>query len=528
MRDRLRGSPAWVITALLGVVYLIIAPSSPDLAAASYRSNLFASVGFSIWDNSWYGGHHLLAYSVFAPALGALVGTRVLVAVSLTAAAALFAAFIDGLFPPRATRVATLWLAAGLGVQMLSSRVAFDLGLAIGLGSLLAARRGHIWAALLLAAATSLASPVDGAFLAMAYVAWGLGGSSRARATALTAAALVPIALIEVAFPEGGTQPFAVSAFWPALLGVVVLAVLVPPEQRVLRIGVALYAVAMLAAYVVPSALGANSDRLGAIFAGPVAACVLLESSPERRRRMILLVLAPFLVYWQVNEPLGDFQAAVSDPGVSASYYAPLIGELHTLGVGYGARPARIEVVPLATHWEARWVAPHVMLARGWERQLDDLRNPLFYEESRRLTAQGYRRWLSENAVSFVALPDAKVDYSAEEEAALLRGSPPGYLREVWRSRHWRLFQVLGAQPLAQPPAVVSDVGVESVTMRVPAAGSYTVRVRFTPYWKVVPGGCVSEAPGGWTRVSARGAGVLQLKIDFSLSRVLSHGPRCS
>ncbi len=80
-------------------------------------------------------------------------------------------------------------------------------------------------------------------------------------------------------------------------------------------------------------------------------------------------------------------------------------------------------MVPLATHWESRWVAPHVMLARGWERQLDRYRNPLFYEEPAALTPQRYREWLTANAVSYVALPDAKVDYSAEREAALLRGA---------------------------------------------------------------------------------------------------------
>jgi hypothetical protein len=58
-----RRVPAWAITAVAAVVYLIAAPPSPDLAAASYRSSLFSSVGFTVWDNSWYGGHHLPAYS---------------------------------------------------------------------------------------------------------------------------------------------------------------------------------------------------------------------------------------------------------------------------------------------------------------------------------------------------------------------------------------------------------------------------------------------------------------------------------
>ena len=66
-------------------------------------------------------------------------------------------------------------------------------------------------------------------------------------------------------------------------------------------------------------------------------------------------------------------------------------------------------------------------LARGWERQLDEKANPLFYD-GRPLTPERYHRWLRESAVRWVALPDAPLDYSAEAEARLLeRGLP--YLR---------------------------------------------------------------------------------------------------
>ena len=58
--------------------------AQPDLAAAGYRSDLFARVGFTLWDNGWYGGHHLLAYSLLAPALGALIGPQPLAALSMT------------------------------------------------------------------------------------------------------------------------------------------------------------------------------------------------------------------------------------------------------------------------------------------------------------------------------------------------------------------------------------------------------------------------------------------------------------
>ena len=533
--------PAWTITAVLAVAYLIIAPSSPDLAAASYRSELFARSGFSLWDNSWYGGHHLLAYSVLAPALGAALGPRLVAALSMTIATALFAVLIEGRFPARATRLAGAWFALGAGVGLLSSRVPFDLGLAIGLGSLVLAQRRLCWAALALAVLCSLASPVAGAFLALAFLAWALAGSPRGWPGVLTAGALAPIALLTLAFPEGGSQPFVASAFYPALVGVIVVGALIPPEQRALRIGALLYGLALTGSYVLDTAVGGNSDRLGSLVAGPLAACLLagganVANGPTRarargraRRRWALIVLAPFLLYWQANAPVADFVASSSDPGVHASYYAPLLRELRALRVGYSARPARIEVVPTTDHWEARWVAPHVPLARGWERQLDNLRNALFYEESKPLGAARYHAWLMQSAVSYVALPDAPLDYSAKGEAHLLRAGAAPYLREVWRSRHWRLFAVLDPTPLAQPPAVLDSLGTDSLTLYAPRPGAYTVRVRFTPYWALESGsGCVARAPGEWTRISARRAGSFHLVIRFSLARTLSRGPRCS
>ncbi len=522
-----RFPPAWTITAAFAVVYLILAPASPDLAAASYRSSLFSRVGFTLWDNSWYGGHHLLAYSMLAPALGALIGTRLLAAVSMVIATALFAALIDGYSPRRATRLAAAWFALGASIALLSSRVPFDLGLAIGLGALVLARRRHLWLALVLSLLTAPASPVAGAFLGLAFLAWALAGPERAWPLVLTAAALAPVAVLTVVFPEGGTQPFVASAFFPEIVGVLVILALIEPQRRLLRVGTALYALALVGSYLVPSAVGGNVDRLGALTAGPVAALALACASRGRRRA--LLVLAPFLLYWQVNAPVADFASTVSNPSLDASFYAPLVGELHRLGIGYGARPARIEVVATADHWEARFVAPVVMLARGWERQLDIYRNGLFYGPTTALTAATYRAWLSRNAVSYVALPDAPLDYSAHAEARLLTTARPGYLREVWRSAHWRVFAVLGARPLAQPPAVLQSASSDSLSVYAPRPGSYTLRVHFTPYWKLAAGnGCVSRAPGDWTELQARHRGTFDVVIGFSLARVFAHGPRCT
>jgi hypothetical protein len=570
---------AWTFTAAFGLLYVIVAPLSTDLAAAGYRSDEFSRAGFTLWDNGWYGGHHVLAYSVLAPALSALLSPQLLAALAATAATALFTALIDGCFAARATRIASCWFALGAAAGLLSNRVPFELGVAVGLAALLAAKAtvgGRIRvlagaaAALVLAFVCALASPIAGAFLALAALASALanGHPVRDRSTAraptqpgparlsaarwlalgTAVAALVPIALLAIAFPEGGSEPFVASAYYPVLVVVLLIAAAIPRDQRLLRTGVLLYALALIGAYIVPSAVGGNADRLGALFAGPLLVCALAggafdggagrETSasmrlgaPRRRprawRSLALIALAPLLLYWQLRAPISDYLSAASDPAAPSSYYAPLLSELRRLQIGYGATPARIEVVPTRNHMEARWVAGRIAIARGWERQLDIARDGVFYAHGERLDASRYRAWLSQNAVSYVALGDAPLDYSARGEARVVTGNPR-YLREVWHSPHWRLFAVRGAAPLAQAPSELTQLDSDSFTLRTPAAGAYLVRVRFTPYWSIASGrGCVQRAPGGWTELRTASAESAHVTIAFSLARVFGEGPRC-
>jgi hypothetical protein len=521
--------PAWAITAALAVVYLILAPPSPDLAAADYRSHLFSQVGFSLWDNSWYGGHHLPAYSLLAPALGSLIGTQPVAAISMVVSTWLFALAIAGHFPPRLTRIAAVWFAVGASVGLLSSRVPFDLGLAIGLGAIVLAQRRLFAAALLLTVLSTLASPVAGAFLALAMLAWALSVRKLGWPVALCVLALAPVALLSIAFPEGGSQPFVASAFYPAVAAVIVIGLATPVDQRMLRLGALLYALALTGSYLLATPVGGNVDRLGALMAGPIAACALGAGALRDRRVWLLIGMAPLLLYWQANAPVADYAAAASDEAVHPSYYRPLIDELQALDVGYGATPRRIEVVPDASHWEARWVAPHVMLARGWERQLDRYRNGVFYERRGPLTATSYASWLQREAVAYVALPDAPLDYSAKAEAALLRSGSVRGLREIWHSAHWRLFAVEEPAPLAETPALLTEATSEAFEVQIPRPGDYLVRIRFTPYWALqgVPG-CVSQGPEDWTLLHADGPGHAHVEINFSLARIFSTGARCN
>jgi hypothetical protein len=524
---------ALAVSTPLALAYLIFAPPSADLAAASYRSYLFAHFGLTLWDNGWYGGHHLLAYSLLSPALGAPLGPRLPQAIAAVLAAVLFAELTAERFPRLAARVGSLWFALGVGVELLSGRVPFDIGLAIGLGALVAADRRFRIGALCLAALCSLASPVAGAFLALACLAWTASRfiESRERAAvpvgrpfrlSLGVLALLVIAVGAVLFPEGGSEPFAASSFWPAEALTLALYVLLPAEQRVLRMGALMYGAALLAAFLLPTAVGGNAVRLGALFGGPLAACAWRQDN-----RRVVLVLAPFLLYWQLVAPIHDVLSATSDPAVQSSYYAPLLEQLDSLGATGPEHPTRIEVVPTRDHWEARWLAPQIALARGWERQLDRAEDALFYD-SQALTASRYEAWLQDQAVSYVALPDAPLDSSGRAEAQLLSTAHLSYLHEIWHSRHWRLFAVRGARPLVQAGATLERMSSDSFALTVSHPGSFTVRVHFTPYWILEsPGGCVSRGAGDWTVLRAKRAGSFRVGIGFSLERIFRHGPRC-
>ncbi|HEY3827894.1 MAG TPA: hypothetical protein VGL57_01735 [Solirubrobacteraceae bacterium] len=539
---------ALAVSIPLAGAYLIARPPSGDLATATYRANLFARVGFTLWDNGWYGGHYLPGYSLLSPALGELLGERLLLALSVVAAAGLFGLLVERAFDAGGARVAAAVFALGICVELLSGRVAYDLGLAIGLLALVALAHGRVVAAAGLAVLTSVASPVAGAFLALAGLAVVLAARPRrARAhargrarggvsaittqarggAAITAAALAPIALLTVAFPEGGYEPFAPSVFWPGLAGVLAIALALPRLQdelhprtvAALRWGAWLYAAALVGSYVLQTPVGSNAARLGELVATPLVAGALWQ-----RHRLALALLAPVLLYWQLETPLNDVAALAGDPSVHASYYAPLVAELGKLA---NDSPLRVEIPQTGAHWESVYVPQpeSIMLARGWERQLDTRYAALFYSSP--LTAASYRGWLSENAVSYVALPDVRLDYSATAEGRLIaRGLP--YLREVWHAAHWRLFAVRDAAPLAQPPARLVRIATDSFTLRAPRRGRFEVRLRFTPYWALQSGsGCVSEAPGGWTVVQANAAEHIHVGIDFAPARIFEHGPRC-
>ena len=102
------------------------------------------------------------------------------------------------------------------------------------------------------------------------------------------------------------------------------------------------------------------------------------------------------------------------------------------------------------------------------------------------------------------------------------------YLREAWSNRDWRVYAVRDPTPLADPPARVTALGIDTLTLTVPRPASVLLRVRWTPYWAVADGDACVVADGDWTRLRVRRAGRVRLATRFSLARIGARGPRCT
>lgn len=510
-----------LLTAAIAAAWLALTPHTVDMAAHTFRADLFGREGFTIWNGNWYAGHHTPGYSTLFPPLAWALGPWLAGALSAVAAAAVFAPLARGRWGERA-RWGALWFGAGAGALLFTGRLPFALGVAIGLGSLLALQRGRPRPAVALAVASSLASPVAGAFLALAGVAIWLAAPVRKAGAAIAIAAVAPIALLALAFPEGGYMPFAVSAYLPVPVFCAILVAVLPRNERALRIGAVLYALAATAALLVETPMGSNVVRLAALFAGPVVACAL--PWPRRRAWSAALGLAlAALAVWQFSSPARDFAASQDEPSAASSYYEPLLAYLKT------RRPedGRVEIPFTRGHWEAAEVASEFPLARGWERQLDAGRNSLFYDGI--LSDFTYANWLAEYAVQMVALPDVKPDESSFSERGLIERDPP-YLKLVARLPHWRIYDVTLPHPMIVPRRG-TDIRLErlladELILDVRRPGPAVVRVHWSPYWRL-DAGCVERA-GSWLLIEPERVGEARLTMRFAPRRVLSRGRRCA
>ena len=488
---------AGAIAVAFGVAYLLAPPMGRDFSAQLAHAELAGSHWPELLDLRWYGGFNPLGYSVVSPPVMALLGVPLTTALAYVATVVLFAAVLKNAGVVRPVAGAIIG-AVSLTGNLVVTRTTFALGLALGLGALLALMSGRLRVSSGLAVLAPLASPVAGLFLGVAGGALFLSGRRRAGVT-LAASAMVPTIAVGLAFGNGGYQTFAAKQALVSLLVCLVVTGLCW-RSPVVRWGGLLSAVLVAAAYLLPTPVGTTATRLPELFAAPIVvavATVPLVAIIAATASAVLLL--PPVSITELRER--------GDPALSAEFYTPL---LHQLAARRVAGP--IEVVPTRRRGEAAFVAPVVPIAKGWSRQADTGRNAIFYNQT--VNADTYRRWLDDNAISYVAISQGPYDWSAPDEVTLVRDGLP-YLQKVWSNQNWSLYAVANPRPVIAPPGRVVARDAVSLTVSLPDPGEYVVRVRWSRYL-TASNGCMRPTEDGWSMIVVEHPGTT--KIDSSLA----------
>lgn len=571
--------PVAAALALAAVLHLLwwwlLANSGGDIAAQDAWAEFARAHPGSAYNLAWYGGVHPVSYSVLSPYVMAALGVRTTMVLAGTVSAGLIALMLARSGAVRRPLWPALYGAAAVTGNAVSGRVTFGLGAMFGLAALAAVftwpdhwrspEGRHQWPrgvlAAVLAALATASSPVAGLFLGVVAAALWL---SRRRPAAY-ALGLPPVAVVAFSallFPFSGQQPMGVgSAVLPVAVALSVR-LLAPRTWRTVRTGAVLYAVGVLAVLVIPSQIGTNITRLGLLFGGILLVAIAAETPsflPALRRAIrhglrrsalpavrtsVAVVLAIVTAsVWQVSVAVAD--AIHTRP--TDAWTVDLDPLVHQLQLRHADR-ARVEVVPARSHREASALESYVNLARGWNRQADLERNPLFYDEDL-LTPATYREWLDRWSVRYVVLATGQPDNAALAETKLVDSGLP-YLREVWSDASWRIFEVDSPAPLADRPAHVTTFDATQVVLTVPRASTVTVRIPYSPWLSLVDAegqtlqapessidgtppvnvdGCLSELPlpatspaegdDDWTVLHAPHAGTYRIAAPYSVPR---------
>ena len=487
-----------------------------DTAAQVYRVDSYRHGGLALWDFRWFGGHWTLDYSLLYPPLAGTFGI-VLVAVASAAVAAL--SFDRLVRAPLGSGgpIASGLFAAGTLVTASIGQLTFLSGEAFGLAALWAGRNGRWRAAAVLGLACTLTSPLAGAFVALAALAWSadrlLAGDRAARgAAAVAAIAGLPILAAAFLFPGDGPMPYPVMDWvWEMVvafaLGVqAAISYFFGRQHRSLGLGVIFFMGAASLSQLVPAALGGNVGRLEDVIALPLAVGLAWSWFPAA----LPLVSIP-LAMSQWAPAWGAFTTSATQPSTHRAFYATLDRALETRA--QEGPPGRVEVVPTAYHWESAYVAPVMPLARGWERQLDEADNPIFYGPQPPDPVT-YRAWLLDNGVRFVALPAAPLDLAGQAEGTLVAsGRVPGLVL-IWQSAQWRLYAVDHSQGIVSGPAELVSAAGGRVVLNATQPGDVTVRIHWNQDWYVAAGaGCLTRAHS-WMSVDVVKAGEVRLEMS--------------
>jgi hypothetical protein len=512
------------LAAVLGLVWALwLARDAGDLAAQYAWTAFVRRHPGAAYNLSWYGGIHPASYSVISPYVMAWLGVRTTGVLACTGCATLGAVLLSRSGLRRPLPVA-LWFAVTVWCNVAAGRVTYLLGMVFALAAAICALSGSrvgrprpVLAAVLGVVAT-LCSPVAGLFMEVLAAALFLTGKRR-EAYLIAPGPPVVIGVTALLFPFSGVQPFHWYAALPTVATAVGVAVLAPRAWRNVRAGAWVYALGVGLCWVLPTPIGSNVERL-ALLAGATI-MIAVATVPERPgRKMVTIRLAAVaLAIWTVVQPLTDVVKTAPTSATTTADARPLIIKLLELN----AQQGRVEVVPLRSHWEAAGIAPYVNLARGWNRQADVQRNPLFYDGT--LTEASYREWLLTWSVGYVVLPTTEPDSGGIAEARVITAGAV-WLPLVWEDADWRVYRVEGADPLVSAPATVTYAGPATLTVRLPSAGTAVLRVAWSPWLAIAgtddngtaPRACLAQH-GTWTELVAPAGGTYTIEARYALDR---------
>ena len=489
---------AGLVAVALGVAYLLLPRMGTDLAAQVARAGFFAAHGWTPVDLRWYGGVDQLGYSLVSQPVMAALGVRMTGVLAVVGASVALAALLRRTGAPRPLLGSVLGAACIAG-NLASGRVTYALGVLFGVTALLALTYPRLrWLAAVAALLAGATSPVAGLFAGLAGVAL-LTARRVTDGLLIAVPAAIPLALSAGLFGDGGWMNISHANAVRAVLTSLIVAALVP--LRAVRVGGVLSALGVLAAALVHTPVGLNATRLVVMFALPVLAgyAVVPRLNRTRWQPVALVAVLVFVGVWQPPVVVGDL-ADAGNPTAKISYFTPLRDRLASETL-----TGRVEIPPTRDYWEAASMG-EVPLARGWLRQADIDRNPLFFETvpgaagtGVPLTTDSYQDWLAEQAVQFVAVPDAELSWPGRDEAALIAAAPP-YLSLIWSNPHWKLYAVADPQPIVPPPATLVSQTAATLTFDAPAAADVVLRVHYYR-WLRATGGAVVEPSGDWTLV---------------------------
>lgn len=506
------------LAAGVAAVLVWLGPPGTDFAAHVYQRILFVRHGFTLWDNFWYAGRYSFAdYSLLYYPLAALLGMKLLAVVSVSVAALAFAAVAAREWGSSA-RWSSLSFAVVWAGFLLSAAFPFALGVAFALLALWALQAGHRWRFAGLALLTLAASPVALALLVVVLAGVALAVRIKPSRAAVPALALGGVLAIELVllrlFPGTGLYPFSAgeAAVGLAFCVVGLVGTWRVENARVLWWVFAVYAVVIAVVYFVPSGLGENIVRLRYV-AVPIS---LLVVALRRWRPLPLAVtLVALALAWNVTPLAAGLVRGESDVTSHATVWRQPVAYLHAhLRPGF-----RVEGVDTTGHWPAYYLAEAgIPLVRGWFRQDDFPFDALLY---RRLRAAEYRRWLRGLGVAYVVLTRSTPDYSARQEAALVR-SGRADLRPVWASREITIYAVPKPRPIVTGPGrpVLLALDESRLLVHVSGGGTYRLAVRWSPYWHTSTG-CLAPTRGGMLRLRTRRAATVRIAFDVDATSLL-------